>query len=119
MVYSKKEKEEFAKQLRENPSLPEALLCLELDKYKIPYEFQKVIFGFIPDYWFPKYKKIVEVDGKHHLKQRKYDNWRDNIFKKNGIDTLRIPASVVLRDPFLAVNAISKFLTGRARRRKG
>jgi len=68
------------------------------------YEKQAVFFNefsfYILDYYFPKYKVAIEIDGKHHaenLRQYFYDQNRDRYLKQNyGISVIRIPNFVVL-----------------------
>lgn len=68
------------------------------------YEKQPVFFSkksfYILDYYFPKYRVAVEVDGRHHLedlKQLFYDQYRNEyLLKTYNIETIRIPNQIAL-----------------------
>lgn len=49
--------------------------------------------SFIPDYYFPDFHLVIEIDGKSHgtHRGRSSDKWRDGIMGELGITTLRIP----------------------------
>lgn len=71
-------------------------ICIELN---ILFESQKVFFNdnsfYILDFYFPKYKVAVEIDGSHHcndLRQYFYDIKRTDYLKeKYNVNTIRIP----------------------------
>ena len=44
---------------------------------------------FIPDFYCPKSKLAIEVDGKVHLSCRQHDLWRENTLTEMGITVLR------------------------------
>ena len=50
---------------------------------------QKVIFGYIADYFCSRSKLVVEVDGPLHCKQKAYDNQRDKVMEDAGLKVLR------------------------------
>jgi len=72
--------------MRKNPSYLEQKMIKFLDNQKIKYEFQKIIYikskgGFIKhyyiaDFYIPKKKIILEVDGKFHKDQVAFDEYR-------------------------------------------
>ncbi len=113
MSYTHEQKLKFGEYLRANPSPPEILMIKELDKYNFNYIFQPLVFGFFPDFLFPQHRAILEIDGKQHLKNKKYDSKRDLIFRSKGFKVLRIPAKYVFNNPFSVLNAVSEFLTGK------
>jgi very-short-patch-repair endonuclease len=112
-VITKSEKEQRAEELRSNPTSTEKLLYARLEQENIPFEFQQVLHGYIPDFLFRKEKKIVELDGKHHKKvkkQRKHDQHRDYVLKQYGYKTLRIAAWRTFRDMAGVIEQIKIFL---------
>lgn len=47
------------------------------------------MYGYILDFWCPKAKLAVEVDGPHHASRLASDAQRDDNLKAKGIETLR------------------------------
>ena len=108
-----KSKEHFAEFLRENPTESERLFCALLDQRKIVYEFQPVICGYIPDFYFPKHKqRIIELDGKCHDKQKDYDRRRDDILRKHGYRIMRVASSRLFWDIDRLTDQVRSFLIG-------
>ena len=78
--------EGHAYNMRKNPSYLEQKMIEFLDNQKINYEFQKIIYikskgGFIKnyyiaDFYIPKKKIVLEVDGKFHKDQVAFDEYR-------------------------------------------
>jgi very-short-patch-repair endonuclease len=101
-------KREFAAKLRRNLSFPERILWKRLCRKKLGVWFysQSVLYGFIVDFWCPKCNLAIEVDGKHHSKQKRYDANRDKALAGKGIVTIRFTASDVNRDVDVVVGKI-------------
>ena len=92
------EKFEFARAMRNNPTLPEARLWQHLRRrglYGARFRRQSVILGFIADFYCPAAKLVVELDGVLHDAAR--DRRRDEILASAGFRTLRFRNSE-LRD---------------------
>lgn len=106
--------EKFAKRLEKNATKSELILKAELERRKIKFEFQKVLHGRIPDFYFPKYDKIVELDGKKFHDQKK-DQKRDKMFLENGIGTYRIRSHRVFKELGKVMKEINRFLSGKHR----
>lgn len=56
----------------------------------VKYERQKVIFTnewefFIVDFYIPKYKLVIEIDGKQHKENKEYDKYRTEKLKSVGV----------------------------------
>jgi len=77
-----------------HPTFPEKLLWSKLRHIRGWYK-QKIILGYIVDFWCPKAGLVVEVDGPHHAQQRSYDAHRDAVLKARGIETMRFDAASV------------------------
>ena len=73
------------------------------------FDFQSVQSGYIADFYFPKQKKIVELDGKkyHDLKK---DQRRDTYLRKKGVKTIRIQSRRVFTDIRRVLAQIDNFL---------
>ncbi|MDB5284328.1 MAG: Very-short-patch-repair endonuclease [Bacteroidota bacterium] len=92
----------LCRQLRQNQTQSEIVLWEELrgrqfTGYKLrrqhPFIYQSIQGKrsfFIADFYFPKGKLIVELDGKIHDSQKDYDQNRDLILSEFGLRTLRI-----------------------------
>ncbi len=109
MAYSAESKEAYAQQMRDNPTASEAKLRDKLIKRGYHFEFQPVMLGYIPDFYFPTFRKIVELDGKQFHDPEK-DAIRDGHFAQGGIATLRIQSSRVFSEMTKVMNAIDRFL---------
>lgn len=53
---------------------------------------------FIADFYCPKAKLVIEVDGSIHLSQKDYDRVRDWLIRQLGIRVLRFTNDQVLND---------------------
>ena len=102
-------KQAFAKNLQENPTKSEQILKNSLIKGGYSFKFNEILFGYIPDFYFPSKKKIVELDGKqfHNLEQ---DKRRDSYFAEKGIQTFRIRSRRVFTDLRQVLRSIDVFL---------
>lgn len=79
-----KRKIKFAKKLRRKQTRAERAfgkLAKQLTE-ELGYKFwpQVVVFGWIVDFWCPKLKLIVEIDGPSHDLTEGYDNNRSKVF---------------------------------------
>lgn len=84
--------EGHAYNMRKNPSWLEKKMIELLDSWGIVYEFQKIFYmrssgGFIKnyyiaDFYIPKKKIILEVDGKFHKEQAAFDEFRTRDIQK-------------------------------------
>ena len=89
--------------MRREPSRPEAMLWVHLRNRGIlgqRFTRQRPCLGYILDFYCAALCLAVEVDGpQHHTAEGlAYDRRRDRAIKAAGIETLRIPAAMVLRD---------------------
>ncbi|MBX9877582.1 MAG: endonuclease domain-containing protein [Candidatus Obscuribacterales bacterium] len=94
-----KEKFEFAKRLRANPTKSEALLwdALSYNKLGVKFRRQHVILGWIADFYCARYRLVIEIDGGSHssLWQMKNDDYRDSAMRKHGFMVLRLKDKTV------------------------
>jgi very-short-patch-repair endonuclease len=104
-----------AKALRRAMSLPEVLIWRALkggaiDRLK--FRKQHPIGPYVLDFYCHAAKLAVEVDGASHDfgDRPERDARRDDWLEAQGIATLRLPASLVLRDMDAAVRTIAGFL---------
>jgi len=94
---------QFAKDLRARMSLPEVLLWQQLRGRRLEglrFRRQHPCGPFILDFFCPEANSAVEVDGADHFvgNRPEQDAYRDRWLSESGIHTLRLPASLVLKD---------------------
>lgn len=104
-------KQAFAQNLRDNPTTSESIVRDALLKRRIEFEFQPVLLGYIPDFYFPAQKCIVELDGKCHDPVK--DAVRDKHFHAKGFRVLRIKSNRAFYQLDWVIDEIIKFLANR------
>jgi very-short-patch-repair endonuclease len=110
-------KKRMAKKMARNQTWPEKILWARLKDKQLGVWFykQKVILGYIADFWCPKAGLVVEVDGRHHKKRVAYDRKRDAVLRKKGIVTMRFTAKAVNANPAAVVALIKAKVRRRLR----
>ena len=108
---------EFARRLRETMSLPEVLLWNLLRRdatgYRIRRQFP--ISPYVLDFYCPKLKVDIEIDGQHHDHRVEHDLRRTEFLRQKGIITWTYPAKLVLDSPEGAFESIKLRLEELAR----
>lgn len=108
--YAKRIKLEWASQMRRNPTKGEAIIWELVRMGRLGFKFrrQAIVRGYIVDFWCPKVRLVVEIDGGYHLseKQREWDRNRDAALASIGIETLRLPDAQVVANPQDATTVI-------------
>jgi very-short-patch-repair endonuclease len=97
--------------MRQSLSQPELALWAALKGRKLDgYAFrrQHAVEPYILDFYCEAAHLAVEVDGASHGAPDavRYDQRRDAVLAERGIDTLRIPASLILEDRAAALTKI-------------
>jgi very-short-patch-repair endonuclease len=100
LVYDKKLKK-LSRQLRENMTDAERHLWAKIRMKQLKgYQFyrQKPVGDFIVDFFCPKAKLVIEIDGSHHLigETVEYDRIRDDYLSSLGLRVLRFTNNDVL-----------------------
>jgi very-short-patch-repair endonuclease len=88
----KKKNVERARTLRKNMTRSEKKLWYDfLCKFKHRAWKQRPIDGFIADFYIPKLKLVIELDGQHHNEpdQQLYDAERTKVFEGYGLTVIR------------------------------
>jgi leucyl-tRNA synthetase len=121
MKYS--EIKELARSFRKNPTSAEKLLWEEIRRrtiggykfhrqYPIIYEARNgEYFFYIPDFYCPAKKLVIELGGKIHDYQRERDRHRDEILKEMNLHILRIK-NKELGEMEKVIDKIYKVLSG-------
>jgi very-short-patch-repair endonuclease len=85
--------EEFAKQLRENPTSTEYLFSELIRDFnennKTRYYSQVIISGYVVDFYFPEARIAVEIDGSSHIGKERFDEIRQKAIEDRGVKVLR------------------------------
>jgi very-short-patch-repair endonuclease len=113
--YAKPWKQRFANKLRRNMTFPERLLWSKLKNKQLgicAYS-QKIVLGYILDFWLPAAGLCVEVDGPCHNERKGYDAKRDAVLREKKIRTLRFTAQEVNNN----LNAVVSLIHGEVVRR--
>ena len=91
-VYYNPKLKELARKLRKNMTLSEVLLWNQLKRKKMNgYDFhrQKPIDNYIVDFFCPKLKLIIEIDGESHIYRGNEDIKRQHRLESLGFHFLR------------------------------
>jgi len=80
-----------AKEMRNNSTKGEIKFrCELLRKKKSDYQFyrQKILYHYIVDFYCPKLKLVIEIDGTSHDDKEEYDEHRDKVLESYGLKVL-------------------------------
>ena len=94
---------DIAKQLRQNATLSEVILCKHLHQKKmLGYDFdrQKPILNYIVDFYCKDLKLVIEIDGNshHHEDAYKADVIRQTEIEQYGVEFLRFSDKQIKHD---------------------
>lgn len=89
---------EIAKILRKQLTPAEKILWQELRNKQLGEKFRRQMpfifdgYRFVADFYCVRKKLVIEVDGEVHdnPEVEAYDQWRDEVFRKEGCEILRI-----------------------------
>ena len=106
---------ERRKELRNNPTTQEYMLWSKLkNKQLLGFKFrrQHSLNHYIVDFYCPKLKLIIEVDGKIHLRQENQinDKERDKNLREMGFSILRFTNEEVELEIQSVINRIQDFI---------
>lgn len=104
---------EFARDLRKNQTETEDKLWWLLRKKNIlgiKFRRQHVISGFVLDFYCPAAKLGIELDGKVHLRQREYDEARQEVIENRGIKVMRFKNEEIINNSDFVLNTIISYV---------
>jgi very-short-patch-repair endonuclease len=89
-----------AKEMRKNPTIAERKLWGYLRNFPVKFWRQRPIDNFIVDFYCPKLKLVIEVDGDSHFTESGlvYDEERTRILEGYGLRVIRFRNDEVLRN---------------------
>lgn len=105
-------KRSYAQAMRDNPTPAEEALRRAMWMAGMRPQRQKILCGYIVDFYFARSKLIVEVDGYYHFtkKGRTSDRIRTNVLIRDGYRVIRLTNARVLADPDAAAQAVRRAL---------
>ena len=111
-IYNRFQGNKKRKKLRNNPTKSEIILWNELQGKKLDgYKFRRQygVGPFVVDFYCPKLKLAIEIDGESHFKKelQEYDKKRQKYMEKFGIRFLRIFDIEIFENLDGALDAIS------------
>ena len=110
--FTKKSEQEKRRKLRRDMTYCERIVWIHLRKKQLGYRFlrQYSVDHFVIDFYCPKLKLAVEIDGEYHNSdsQKKYDKNREKYLEKFGITFVRIKNEEFLGNPDRAFRKIEE-----------
>ncbi len=104
---------EKAAELRKSGNLSEVLLWDKLkNKQVLGMDFtrQQIIGDFIVDFYCPKLKLIIEIDGQSHDSKGEYDSERENYLQNSGLEIIRFSDSEIKNNLANVVESLYKLV---------
>ena len=91
---------EYRRNLRNQQTVEEEILWNELRNNKLGVKIrrQHSIVEYVVDFYCPKYKLAIEIDGSTHKGREGYDNLRTEYIKSLGIKTIRFWGGQIRND---------------------
>lgn len=89
-----------AKEMRKNPTIAERKLWGYLRNFPVKFWRQRPIDNFIVDFYCPKLKLVIEVDGDSHFTDLGlvYDEERTRVLEGYGLQIIRFTNDEVLQN---------------------
>ena len=90
LIYNHKLKNR-SRDLRNSSTLSEVILWTHLKQKKFGYQFlrQKPIGNYIVDFYCPRSRLVIGIDGLSHQGREQYDKFRDEYLSSLGLRTIR------------------------------
>src|SRR5206468_5654703 len=119
MLHYDQKLKERSRELRKNSPLAEVLLWNQLKHHKMfGYQFlrQRPIYEYIVDFYCPKLKLVIEIDGDSHRNKFQSDQTRQRDLERLGLRVLRFQDRDVKHDMagpplFVWISVISGLLS--------
>jgi len=101
-IHNLKSTEHQRKQLRKEATGTEKILWHKIRNNQLGYKFrrQHSIGNYIVDFYCPKQKMVIELDGEIHGERLKmiHDTKRDNYLRQNGLEVIHYTNEQVLKN---------------------
>lgn len=103
----------LARSLRKNQT-PEEKIVWEILRNRrfmnLKFRRQHNIEGFIVDFYCCELNLAIEIDGGIHIKQKDYDNFRQEIIESKNVRFIRVSNNIINNDVNLFLEQIRKLL---------
>ncbi|HTT14285.1 MAG TPA: endonuclease domain-containing protein [Thermoplasmata archaeon] len=118
-VKRRRELTRFARRMRKAPTPGEEIMW-KLLKAHFPggnFRRQRQLFGYIADFYCPRLRLVIEVDGPYHAtpEAARHDAMRDAHLQERGIWTYRIRDDLVRDSPDLVVDLLLRQVQHRSK----
>ena len=107
---------EEAYRMRRNPTPAEARMWDILKRQVMPnfpyhgFYRQCVLYGYILDFYCPKLRLAIEVDGGIHDDQKEYDRLRNSHLSRHGIEVRRFQNAMVFNDSEFVASELCRIM---------
>ncbi|MCC2631153.1 MAG: uncharacterized protein K0S38_962 [Candidatus Paceibacter sp.] len=112
-IHTRKDFTERRKELRRNSTPEELILWQQVRNKKLGFRFERQhsIGPYIVDFYCPKKKLIIELDGSQHLENKEYDETRTDYLETQGYKVLRFWNNEVNQNIIEVVEIIKNHIT--------
>src|SRR5437867_1692343 len=113
MLHYDQKLKERSRELRKNSPLAEVLLWNQLKHHKmLGYQFlrQRPIYEYIVDFYCPKLKLVIEIDGDSHRNKFQSDQTRQRDLERLGLRVLRFQDRDVKHDMANVLTCIKNWI---------
>ena len=110
--------DKFAKELRKNMTYEEKTIWYNyLNKIQPRFHRQKIIGNYIVDFYCPKLKIVIEIDGIQHYEEdnAKYDLKRTEFLENLGLTVIRFDNSDIKKDYYSVLYYITTHCESKAK----
>jgi very-short-patch-repair endonuclease len=119
MLYYDPRLKQRSRELRKNGTLAEVLLWNQLKRRRmLGFSFlrQKPVYKYIVDFYCPKLKLVIEIDGDSHLNKFERDQTRQKRLEDLGLTVLRFHDRDVKRDMANVLRCIQNWMEQHVKR---
>ena len=109
LIFNKKSEKTKRRKLRNNPTYTEKVLWISLRKKQIcgvRFLRQYSVNYFVLDFYAPKIKLAIEVDGSSHIGKEEYDKMRQKYIEEFNIKVIRFTDEQVMGNTNNVVDSI-------------
>jgi len=113
MLYYDPKLKQRSRELRKNSTLAEVLLWNQLKRRRmLGFSFlrQKPVYKYIVDFYCPKLKLVIEIDGDSHLNKFESDQTRQKRLEDLGLSVLRFHDRDVKRNMANVLRCIQNWI---------
>lgn len=121
LIHNLRQLADRRRELRKKSTAAEMLLWNKLREKKLKYKFRRQysIGGYILDFYCPKQRLIIELDGAIHKFRENYDRNRDRYFEELDYKVLHFKNTEVVNDLTAVVDKIKAEFSPSPKSRRG